>query len=109
MACPLAKKTKVRAFQTSWEEDYVFVFHKDHTVCTLCFENVVCRTSSVQRNFETRHERSFKDQADKGELIKPAVSRYEKPTLSKSLPLPKNMRTYYNHNEINMFLYWVVL
>jgi hypothetical protein len=38
----------------------------------------VCRTSSVKRHFETKHEKTFKDQADKVESIKRAVSRYEK-------------------------------
>ena len=47
-------------------------------MCTLCCENVVCRTSSVKRHFETKHEKTFKDQADKVESIKRAVSRYEK-------------------------------
>ena len=51
---------------------------KDRAVCTLCFENVVCRTSSVKRHFETKHETAFKDQADKAESIKRAVSRYGK-------------------------------
>ena len=45
----------------------------------------MCPTSSVKRHFETRHERSFKDQADKGEAIQRPVSRYEKQTVSKSL------------------------
>ena len=43
MVCPLAKKTKVRAFQPSWAEDYGFVFHKDRAVCKLCFEDAVSR------------------------------------------------------------------
>ena len=47
-------------------------------MCILCCENVVCRTSSVKRHFETKHEKTFKDQADKVESIKRAVSRYEK-------------------------------
>ena len=64
MEFPLARITKVRAIQPSWAEDYGFVFHKDRAVCTLCFESVVCRTSSVKCHFETKHERSFEDQAD---------------------------------------------
>lgn len=78
MAAPPAKKADVRAFQPSWTQDFAFVFLKDRAVCTLCFENVVCRTSSVKRHFETKHEKTFKDQADKAESIKRAVSRYEK-------------------------------
>ena len=101
MACPLAKKTKAWACQPSWAEDYGFVFHKDRASC---FENVVCRTSSVKRHFETKHERSFKVQADKGESITHAVSRCEKPTLSKSLPLPKTMRPRQAFAILNMIV-----
>ena len=80
MAGPLAKKAKVnvRAFQPSWTEQWGFVFQKDRAVCTLCLENVVCRTSSVKRHFETKHEKTFKDVADKAESVKHAVSRYGK-------------------------------
>uniref|UniRef100_UPI00358FEE4E general transcription factor II-I repeat domain-containing protein 2-like n=1 Tax=Myxine glutinosa TaxID=7769 RepID=UPI00358FEE4E len=80
MATPLAKKAevKVRAFQPSWTEEWGFVFQKNRAVCALCFENVVCQTSSVKRHFETKHEKTFKDQADKAESIKRAVSRYGK-------------------------------
>ena len=61
-------------------------------MCTLCFENV-CRTSSVKRHFETKHERSFKDQADKGESInQQCPGMGSKQTLSKSLPQPKTKR-----------------
>ena len=38
----------------------------------------MCRTSSVKRHFETKHEKTFKDQADKAESIKHAVTRYDK-------------------------------
>ena len=38
----------------------------------------MCRTSSVKRHFETKHKKNFKDQADKAESIKRAVSRYDK-------------------------------
>lgn len=68
----------VAAFQSSWTQEFGFVFLKDRAVCTLCCENVVCRTSSVKRYFEMKHEKSFKDQADKAESIKRAVSRYDK-------------------------------
>ena len=78
MATPPAKKAEVRAFQPSWTEEFGFVSQKDRAVCTLCFENVVCRTSSVKRHFETKHETAFKDQAHKAESIKRAVSRYGK-------------------------------
>lgn len=78
MAAPAAKKAKTRAFQSTWTREFGFVFLKDRAVCTLCCENVVCRTSSVKRHFETKHEKTFKDQADKAESIKRAVSRYDK-------------------------------
>uniref|UniRef100_UPI00358E5645 general transcription factor II-I repeat domain-containing protein 2-like n=1 Tax=Myxine glutinosa TaxID=7769 RepID=UPI00358E5645 len=78
MATPLAKKAevKVRAFQPSRTEEWGFFFRRT-VLCVLCFENV-CRTSSVKRHFETKHEKTFKDQADKAESIKRAVSRYGK-------------------------------
>ena len=78
MAGPLPKKSKinVRTFQPSWTEEWGFVFQKD--MCTLCLENVVCRTSSVKRHFETKHKTTFKDEADKAESIKRAVSGYGK-------------------------------
>ena len=38
----------------------------------------MCRTSSVKRHFETKHEKTFKYSADKAEPIKKALSRYEK-------------------------------
>ena len=46
-------------------------------MCALCSQNVVCQTSSI-RHFETKHERSFKDDVGKIESLKKAVSRYEK-------------------------------
>ena len=75
---PPTKKVEVRAFQLSWTEDFGSIFLKDRAVCTLCFENVVCRTSSVKCYFETKHERSFKENGDKAESIHLAVSRYGK-------------------------------
>ena len=76
MATPAAAKT--RPFQCCWTQEFGFVFVKERVVCILCCENVVCRTSSVKRHFETKHEKTFKDQADKVESIKRAVTRYEK-------------------------------
>ena len=52
------KKAKTRA-------EFGFVFLKDRAVCNLCCENAVCRMSNVKRHFETKHEKTFKDQADK--------------------------------------------
>ena len=44
----------------------------------LFVENVVCRTSSKKRHFETEHEKSFKDKAEKTESLKKAVFCYKK-------------------------------
>jgi len=41
-------------------------------------KNVVCRISSIKRHFETKHEKSFKNDAEKTESLKKAVSRYQK-------------------------------
>ena len=41
-------------------------------------DKVVCRTSSVKRHFETKHQEDFKDNADKTETIKKALSDYGK-------------------------------
>ena len=78
MATLAAEKTKTRPFRYSWTQEFGFVFVKDRAVCTLCCENVVCRTSNVKLHFETKHEKTFKDQADKVASIKRAVSRYGK-------------------------------
>ncbi|XP_037802959.1 protein ZBED8-like [Penaeus monodon] len=68
----------------------VTVTQNDRAVCALCCEDVVCRTSSVKRHFETKHEKTFKDCSDKAEAINKAVSRYanqisvfKKPSASK--------------------------
>ena len=65
----------LKEFRTT---DFGFVSRDDQTVCALCCQNVVCRTSSIKRHFETKHEKSFKDDAEKIESLKKAVSRYEK-------------------------------
>ena len=44
----------------------------------LCCQNIVCRTPSIKRHFETKHDKSFQDDAEKIELLKKAASRYEK-------------------------------
>lgn len=46
----------------------------------VCLENIVCLTSCVKRRFESKHEKSFKNQADRAESIRRAVSDYEKQT-----------------------------
>uniref|UniRef100_A0A3B4ESV8 DUF4371 domain-containing protein n=1 Tax=Pundamilia nyererei TaxID=303518 RepID=A0A3B4ESV8_9CICH len=50
-------------------EDWGFVQQKDRAVCALCLESVVCQTSSVKRHFETKHQKTFKDEAEKVESI----------------------------------------
>ena len=47
-------------------------------MCALCCQNVVCQTSNIKRHFETKHEKSFKDDAEKIESLKKAISRYKK-------------------------------
>ncbi|XP_074847014.1 general transcription factor II-I repeat domain-containing protein 2A-like isoform X1 [Carettochelys insculpta] len=71
-------KLDVRSFRPSWTEEYGFVQHEDRAVCALCCESVVCRTSSVQRHFQTKHERHFTDEVSKAESIKQAIVRFEK-------------------------------
>lgn len=80
MAGLQAKKAKARDFQPPWTEEWGFVLQKDGAVCTLCFENVVCRMSNVKCHFQTKHQKTLRDEADKAESIKRAVSRYEKQT-----------------------------
>ena len=78
MASSKKLKLDVRSFQESWTSDFGFVSRDDRAVCTLCCQNVVCRTSSIKRHFETQHEKSFKDDAEKTESLKKAVSPYQK-------------------------------
>uniref|UniRef100_H2YQ88 DUF4371 domain-containing protein n=1 Tax=Ciona savignyi TaxID=51511 RepID=H2YQ88_CIOSA len=78
MASSKKLKLDVRSFQESWTLDFGFVSRDDRAVCALCCQNVVCRTSSLKRHFETKHEKSFKDDAEKKESLKKAVSRYQK-------------------------------
>ena len=54
-----------------------FVSRDDLAVYALCCQNVVCRTTSIKQHFETKHEKSFKDEAEKIESLKKAISRYE--------------------------------
>lgn len=78
MATVKKVKLDVRPFQSSWTNDFGFIQQNGRAVCALCREDVVCRTSSVKRHFETKHGKTFKDSADKAEAIQKAVSRYEK-------------------------------
>ena len=45
---------------------------------TLCCANVASRTSSINRHFEIKLQKLFKDDLKKNEAFKKAVSRYEK-------------------------------
>ena len=47
-------------------------------MCALCCQNIDCRTSSIKRHFETKHKKSLKDDAEKIESLKKALSRYKK-------------------------------
>ena len=78
MSAAKRSKSDVRQFQESWTTDFGFVCRNDRAVCTLCCENVVCRTSGIKRHFETKHKKLFKDDSEKHEALKKAVSRYEK-------------------------------
>ena len=78
MAACKRLKLHVRSFQESWTTDFGFVSRDDRAVCAFCCQNIVCWTSSIKRHFETKHEKSFKDDAEKIESLKKAVSRYEK-------------------------------
>ena len=83
-AMSAAKRSKLdaRQFQESWVTDFGFASSKDRVVCTRCYENVVCRTSSTKRHFETQRKKLFKDNSEKNEALKKAVSRYEKQSSS---------------------------
>ena len=71
-------KLDLRQFQESWITDFGFVCRNDRAVCALCCENVVCHISSIKRLFETKHKKFFKNDSEKNEVLKKAVSRYEK-------------------------------
>ena len=79
-AISAAKRSKsdVRQFRESWTTDFGFVCRNDRAVCALCCENVVCRTSSIKRHFESKRKKLFKNDSEKNEALKKAVSRYDK-------------------------------
>ncbi|GFS74509.1 uncharacterized protein TNCV_458511 [Trichonephila clavipes] len=72
------RKLDVRDFQDSWTIEFRFVKEKDRSVCELYCKIVVCRTSSVQRHFQTKHQTTFKDSDEKFEVLERSFSRYEK-------------------------------
>ena len=59
------RKLDIRSFQHFWTKEYGFVQQKDRVVCILCCEYVVCRTSSVQRHYKTKHQSIFKNSEEK--------------------------------------------
>ncbi|GFT67964.1 uncharacterized protein TNCV_38701 [Trichonephila clavipes] len=63
-----------REFQTWWAEKYGMINKGDKAVCVLCSGTVVCRTSSVKRDFETNHK-SFCEESEpeQKELIASAI------------------------------------
>ena len=71
-------KLDVRSFQEFWTTDFRFVSRDDQVVCALCCQNTVCRTSSIKGHFQTKQEKFLKDDAEKIESLKKAVSRYKK-------------------------------
>ena len=74
MSAAKRSKSDVRQFQESWTTDFGFVCRNERAVCTLCCENVVCRTSSIKRHFETKHQKSLKDDFEKNEALNPLHS-----------------------------------
>ena len=50
----------------------------ERAVCALRCQNVVSRTSSIKRYFETKHDKSFKDDAEKIKSLKKLVSHCKK-------------------------------
>ena len=65
-----ACKRDVWPFQESWTTDFGFISQDDRAVCVLCCQNIACRTSSIKRHFETKHEKSFEDDAEKIKSLK---------------------------------------
>ena len=59
-------------------DEYGFIQEKDRAVCVISRESVVCRSSSVQRHFQTKHQSSFNNNDEKCEAIKRADSGYKK-------------------------------
>jgi len=74
------QKFDIRSFQDFWAKAYGFIQQKGRAVCALCCETAVCRTSSVQRHYQTKHQSMFKNSEEKSEAIKRAVSGYKKQT-----------------------------
>ena len=77
MSAAKRSRSNARQFQESLTaEVFWFVGRNDRVVCTLCSENVACRTSSTKRHFETKHEKFLEMIRRRMRLV--AVSRFEK-------------------------------
>ena len=77
-----AKKRKLdlQPFQDNWTKEYGFVEQKDRAAFAFCCESVVCRTSSVQRHFQTKHQYKFKTSEEISEAIEKGISSFKKQT-----------------------------
>jgi len=76
MSCSKFKRQKLdsegsgRDFQEWWSARYGVIDVKGKALCVLCSESVVCRTSSVKRHYETKHEWLLeKSEAEQQEYI----------------------------------------
>ena len=78
MAVPQKAKFNFHSFQSSWRNEYGFFQHKHHALRTRCCQGFVFSTSSIQRYFQMKHEKHFKDEADKAKSTKRAIVRYRK-------------------------------
>lgn len=69
------------------------LFSRMILLCVLSDARMSCAAHRVLNDTETKHERTFKDIADKAKVIKKAVSRYEKQSnVFKSLSVAKTMK-----------------
>ncbi|KAE9532699.1 hypothetical protein AGLY_009780 [Aphis glycines] len=59
-----SEESTSRNFQERWTFKYGMIFKNNKALCVLCSESVVCRTSSVKRNFETIHKTLLTKSAD---------------------------------------------
>ena len=77
---PKNPKPYTRPFQELWTTEYGFVSRGEKAICSLCFKDVVCRTSSIKRHFESIHasELNSKPKEEQVEIVKKAVLRYTK-------------------------------
>ena len=73
MASSKRLKLDLKSFQKSWTADFAFISRGDRAVWALCCKNIVYQTSSIERHFETKHEKSFKNDAEKIESLKKAI------------------------------------